>query len=75
VASQVGARSCSSDARADEAPINVSRKLLEEDEPMIGMGKLQPDRRSGGMATAEALAEVHLDEEAKFFPSDAALEN
>ena len=122
------------DARADEALVNVSRNLLKEDELVIVMGKLQPDRFSGGLqltvnqvwdlATArcrfgkflrvqvnghapdiqrlvkdfpprresseqgelvrglnvrlalqraDAVAEVQLGEEAKFFPSDAAL--
>ncbi len=122
------------DARADEALINANRTLLKEDELVIVMGKLQPDRFSGGLqltvnqvwdlATArcrfgkflrvsvnghapdiqrlvkdfpprreyseqgelvrglnvrlalrrnDAVAEVQLGEEAKFFPSDAAL--
>ena len=122
------------DARADEALINANRHLLKEDELVIVMGKLQPDRFSGGLqltvnqvwdlATArcrfgkflrvsvnghapdiqrlvkdfpprreiseqgelvrglnvrlalrrdDAVAEVQLGEEAKFFPSDAAL--
>jgi DNA polymerase-3 subunit alpha len=122
------------DARADEALINANRNLLKEDELVIVMGKVQPDRFSGGLqltisqvwdlATArcrfgkflrvqinghapdiqrlvkdfpprreyseqgelvrglnvrlalqrpEAVAEVQLGEEAKFFPSDAAL--
>ena len=122
------------DARADEALINANRNLLKEDELVIVMGKLQPDRFSGGLqltvnqvwdlATArcrfgkflrvsvnghapdiqrlvkdfpprreiseqgelvrglnvrlalrrdDAVAEVQLGEEAKFFPSDAAL--
>jgi DNA polymerase-3 subunit alpha len=127
-------KSGSIDARADEALINANRNLLKEDELVIVMGKLQPDRFSGGMqltvnqvwdlATArcrfgkflrvavnghapdilrlvrefpprreqseqgelvrglnvrlalqraDAVAEVQLGEEAKFFPSDAAL--
>ena len=127
-------KSGSIDARADEALINANRNLLKEDELVIVMGKLQPDRFSGGLqltvnqvwdlATArcrfgkflrvsvnghapdiqrlvkdfpprrelseqgelvrglnvrlalrrdEAVAEVQLGEEAKFFPSDAAL--
>ncbi len=122
------------DARADEALVNANRNLLKEDELVIVMGKLQPDRFSGGLqltisqvwdlATArcrfgkflrvavnghapdiqrlvkdfpprrevsehgellrglnvrlslqraDAVAEVQLGEEAKFFPSDAAL--
>ena len=122
------------DARADEALIVANRNLLKEDELVIVMGKLQPDRFSGGLqltinqvwdlATArcrfgkflrvqvngqapdiqrlvkdfpprrelseqgelvrglnvrlalqraDAVAEVQLGEEAKFFPSDAAL--
>ena len=122
------------DARADEALVNANRNLLKEDELVIVMGRLQPDRFSGGLqltvnqvwdlATArcrfgkflrvavnghapdiqrlvkdfpprresseqgelvrglnvrlalqraEAVAEVQLGEEAKFFPSDAAL--
>ncbi len=122
------------DARADEALINANRNLLKEDELVIVMGKVQPDRFSGGLqltvtqvwdlATArcrfgkflrvavnghapdiqrlvrefpprrevseqgellrglnvrlalqrpDAIAEVQLGEEAKFFPSDAAL--
>ncbi|MCY7319889.1 MAG: DNA polymerase III subunit alpha, partial [Ramlibacter sp.] len=127
-------KSGSIDARADEALINANRNLLKEDELVIVMGKLQPDRFSGGLqltvsqvwdlATArcrfgkflrvavnghapdiqrlvkdfpprreyseqgelvrglnvrlslqraDAVAEVQLGEEAKFFPSDAAL--
>jgi DNA polymerase-3 subunit alpha len=122
------------DARADEALINANRNLLKDDELVIVMGKLQPDRFSGGLqltvnqvwdlATARcrfgkflrvavngkapdihrlvkefppkrevseqgelvrglpvrltlaregASAELQLGEEAKFFPSDAAL--
>jgi DNA polymerase III alpha subunit len=37
------------DARADEALINANRNLLKEDELIIVMGKLQPDRFSGGL--------------------------
>ncbi len=37
------------DARADEALINEHRDLLKDDELVIVMGKLQPDRFSGGM--------------------------
>ena len=37
------------DARADEALINANRHLLKEDELIIVMGKLQPDRFSGGL--------------------------
>jgi DNA polymerase III subunit alpha len=37
------------DARADEALINANRNLLKEDELVIVMGKLQPDRFSGGL--------------------------
>ncbi|MBK8070821.1 MAG: DNA polymerase III subunit alpha [Ramlibacter sp.] len=37
------------DARADEAVINANRNLLKEDELIIAMGKLQPDRFSGGL--------------------------
>jgi DNA polymerase-3 subunit alpha len=37
------------DARADEALINANRNLLKEDELIIAMGKLQPDRFSGGL--------------------------
>ncbi|MES2973319.1 MAG: DNA polymerase III subunit alpha [Pseudomonadota bacterium] len=37
------------DARADEALINANRNLLKEDELVICMGKLQPDRFSGGL--------------------------
>jgi DNA polymerase-3 subunit alpha len=127
-------KSGSIDARADEALINANRNLLKEDELVIVMGKIQPDRFSGGLqltinqvwdlATArcrfgkflrvqvnghapdiqrlvrdfptrreyseqgelvrglnvrlalqraDAVAEVQLGEEAKFFPSDAAL--
>ncbi len=127
-------KSATIDARADEALINANRNLLKEDELIIVMGKLQPDRFSGGLqltvnqvwdlATARcrfgkylkvavngkapdvqrlvrdfparremteqgelvrglpvrlavrreaATAELQLGEEAKFFPSDAAL--
>ncbi len=37
------------EARADEALINAHRHLLKDDELVIVMGKLQPDRFSGGM--------------------------
>jgi len=37
------------EARADEALINANRSLLKDDELIIVMGKLQPDRFSGGM--------------------------
>ncbi len=37
------------EARADEALINANRNLLKDDELIIVMGKLQPDRFSGGM--------------------------
>ena len=37
------------DARADEALINANRSLFEDDELIIVMGKLQPDRFSGGL--------------------------
>jgi DNA polymerase-3 subunit alpha len=37
------------DARADEALINAHRNLLKDDELIIVMGKLQPDRFSGGL--------------------------
>jgi DNA polymerase-3 subunit alpha len=37
------------DARADEALINTHRHLLKDDELIIVMGKLQPDRFSGGL--------------------------
>ncbi len=37
------------EARADEALINAYRHLLKDDELIIVMGKLQPDRFSGGM--------------------------
>jgi DNA polymerase-3 subunit alpha len=37
------------DARADEALINANRNLLKDDELIIVMGKLQPDRFSGGL--------------------------
>jgi DNA polymerase-3 subunit alpha len=127
-------KSGSIDARADEALINANRNLLKDDELVIVMGKLQPDRFSGGLqltvnqvwdlATArcrfgkylkvavngkapdiqrlvrefpprremseqgelvrglgvrlallrdEATAELQLGEDARFFPSDAAL--
>ncbi|MBC7434707.1 MAG: DNA polymerase III subunit alpha, partial [Bdellovibrionales bacterium] len=42
-------KSGSIDARADEALINANRNLLKEDELVICMGKLQPDRFSGGL--------------------------
>ena len=38
------------EARADEALINANRNLLKDDELVIVMGKLQPDRFSGGIA-------------------------
>jgi DNA polymerase III subunit alpha len=37
------------EARADEALINTHKNLLKDDELIIVMGKLQPDRFSGGM--------------------------
>ncbi|MBK7989940.1 MAG: DNA polymerase III subunit alpha [Comamonadaceae bacterium] len=37
------------DARADEALINANRQLFRDDELVIVMGKLQPDRFSGGL--------------------------
>ncbi|MFM2275159.1 MAG: hypothetical protein RL211_1031 [Pseudomonadota bacterium] len=37
------------EARADEALINMHRNLLKDDELIVVMGKLQPDRFSGGM--------------------------
>ncbi|TSA11984.1 MAG: DNA polymerase III subunit alpha [Comamonadaceae bacterium] len=37
------------EARADEALINANRNLLKDDELIVVMGKLQPDRFSGGM--------------------------
>jgi DNA polymerase-3 subunit alpha len=37
------------EARADEALINANRNLLKDDELVIVMGKLQPDRFSGGL--------------------------
>ncbi|HOZ63441.1 MAG TPA: DNA polymerase III subunit alpha [Burkholderiaceae bacterium] len=37
------------EARADEALINAHRNLLKDDELIVVMGKLQPDRFSGGM--------------------------
>jgi DNA polymerase III subunit alpha len=37
------------EARADEALINAHRNLLRDDELIVVMGKLQPDRFSGGM--------------------------
>ncbi|OIQ73599.1 DNA polymerase III subunit alpha [mine drainage metagenome] len=37
------------EARADEALINAHKELLKDDELIIVMGKLQPDRFSGGM--------------------------
>ncbi|MBE7942786.1 MULTISPECIES: DNA polymerase III subunit alpha [Ramlibacter] len=122
------------EATADEGVINANRHLLKEDELVVVMGKVQPDRFSGGLrlsvsqvwdlATARcrfgkflrvavnghapdirrlvsdfpprreqseqgelvrglpvrlalkregAIAELQLGEEAKFFPSDAAL--
>jgi DNA polymerase III subunit alpha len=36
------------EATADEAVINANRNLLKDDELVIVMGKLQPDRFSGG---------------------------
>ncbi len=42
-------KSATIDARADEALINANRNLLKEDELIIVMGKLQPDRFSGGL--------------------------
>ena len=37
------------DARVDEALMNAHKALLKDDELIIVMGKLQPDRFSGGM--------------------------
>ncbi len=37
------------EARADEALINAHRDLLKDDQLIIVMGKVQPDRFSGGM--------------------------
>jgi DNA polymerase-3 subunit alpha len=37
------------EARADEALFNAHRNLLKDDELIIVMGKLQPDRFSGGL--------------------------
>jgi DNA polymerase-3 subunit alpha len=37
------------EARADEALINAHRNLLKDDELVVVMGKLQPDRFAGGM--------------------------
>ena len=37
------------EARADEALVNAHRQPLKDDELVIVMGKLQPDRFSGGM--------------------------
>ncbi len=37
------------DARADEALINTHKHLLKDDELIVVMGKLQPDRFSGGV--------------------------
>ena len=37
------------EARADETLINAHKNLLKDDELVIVMGKLQPDRFSGGM--------------------------
>ena len=37
------------EARADEALINTHRQLLKDDQLVIVMGKLQPDRFTGGM--------------------------
>ncbi len=42
-------KSAQIEARADEALINRHRQLLKDDELLIVMGKLQPDRFSGGM--------------------------
>jgi DNA polymerase-3 subunit alpha len=122
------------EAAADEAVLNTARNLLKEDELVIVMAKMQPDRFSGGfrlniqqvwdlgaarcrfgkylrvavnckapdiqsllrefpprremseqgelvrglpvrlvVQRPEALAELQLGEEARFFPSDAAL--
>ncbi|MBV5297148.1 MAG: DNA polymerase III subunit alpha [Rhodoferax sp.] len=37
------------EARADEALINAHKNLLKDDELIVVMGKVQPDRFSGGM--------------------------
>ena len=37
------------EARVDEALLNANRTLFKDDELVIVMGKLQPDRFSGGM--------------------------
>jgi len=37
------------EARADEALINAHRQLLKDDQLIVVMGKLQPDRFTGGM--------------------------
>ncbi len=37
------------EARADEALINANKNLLKDDALIVAMGKLQPDRFSGGM--------------------------
>lgn len=37
------------DARADEALLNAHKNLLKDDELIIVMGKVQPDRFSGGL--------------------------
>ncbi|MEI6804323.1 MAG: DNA polymerase III subunit alpha [Burkholderiales bacterium] len=37
------------EARVDEALFNANRNLLRDDELVIAMGKVQPDRFSGGM--------------------------
>ena len=37
------------EARADESLINAHKQLLKDDELIIAMGKVQPDRFSGGM--------------------------
>ena len=42
-------KSASIDARVDEALWNANKSLLKEDEFIVVMGKLQPDRFSGGM--------------------------
>src|SRR5690606_20587915 len=42
-------KSGSIDARAEESLINQHRHLFKEDELIIAMGKVQPDRFSGGV--------------------------
>jgi DNA polymerase-3 subunit alpha len=37
------------EARADEALLNAHKNLLKDDELIIAMGKVQPDRFSGGL--------------------------